>query len=467
VARWLRYVREMSAQLTPSLCEDDEGDVYLEVRAKKQPLPVAALETTQVQFNAFRESQAKLWLPNVTVSVLHLWNDPAALILGMSFEGAYGRRFLDISRGSADRRRLERLLEQERFCVVWPVEGVELSREQPNMREWLPDALAGSEDLDTETWEEAVYTQTRDTPYTFGDRHKPGWKQRRRGRAAVDPRGPISAPLIGDLPAEGSPSIAALELPEGSRWPAGELHDAPDRDDILWCSDAGHADAFRLAANLADAFPKTGLWPFLWDFPGQPGSYCLDYLRELGAVKQVEPQSVLAELWDFPNPPAPAWVEPFTSGFPGLAPPTASGRPTSPFALLADHPQVHHSAEPKLVLVACQRPADVISVIGFECGPEASAAASEIALPVSVLRSWEERFHAFLVRLVPGGLTLVVEAPPETVAQALQVAAEIYAFAPPEDGGRPDALRDLARTLVRGSTWPQRSPHIWELGWPS
>ncbi len=458
----------MPARVTLRLCRvDGDGDVYVEARAKKHPLPVSALEKTHVQFNAFQESQTKLWLPEVRVSVPYLLQDPSAPMLGMRFEGAYGARFLDISRGSAERRGLERLLEQERFRVVWPVEGVEVSREQPNVCEWLPACLAASEDLDAETWEEAVYTSTRDTPYSFGDRHKPGWKQRRRGREAAEVGGPISAPVIGDLPAEGRPSLAGLQLPEGSRWPAGVSPYAPDAEEVLWCSDAAHRDAFRVAAALADVFPRTGLWPCLWDFPDQPGSYCLDYLRELGAVKHVDPAGVLAELWDFPNPPAPEWVEPFTSGFPGLAPPTASGRPASPFALFAEHPQVHHSAEPKLVLVACQRPADVISAIGFECGPEASAAASDLALPVSVLRSWEERFHAFLVRLVPGGLTLAVEAPPETIAQALQVAAELYAFAPPEDGGRPEALRELAGTLVRGSTWPQSSPHIWELGWPS
>jgi hypothetical protein len=458
----------MPVRLALSLCQDDgEGEVYVEARAKKQPLPVAALEKTHIQFSAVQESQTKLWLPEVRVSVPYLPKDPAAPMLGMSFEGAYGARFLDISRGSAERRGLERLLEQERFRVVWPVEGVEVSREQPDMREWLPARLAASEDLDAETWEEAVYTFTRDSPYSFGDRHKPGWKPRRRRRAAGELGGPISAPVIGDLPDEGRPSIVGLELPEGSRWPAGASPDAPDAEEVLWCSDAPHADAFQLATALADVFAKTGLWPCLWDFPDQPGSYCLDYLRGLGAVKDVDPVGVLAELWDFPNAPAPEWVEPFTSGFPGLAPPTASGRPASPFALLTEHPQVHHSAAPKLVLVACQRPADLISAIGFECGPEASAVASDLALAVSVLRSWEERFHAFLVRLVPGGLTLAVEAPPETLEQALQVAAELYAFATPEDGGRPEALRDLARTLVCGSTWPQSSPHIWELGWPS
>jgi hypothetical protein len=463
----LRYVREMPTRLTVSLCEDDKGDVYVEARAKKQPLPVAALEKTHVQFSAVQESQTKLWLPEVKVSVPHLWNDSAAPMLGMSFEGAYGARFLDISRESAERRRLERLLEQEGFRVVWPVEGVEVSREQPDMRHWLPPRLAATEDVDAETWEEAVYTFTRDTAYSFGDRHKPGWKQRRRGRAAANVRGPISAPLIGDLPNEGRPSIVGLELPEGSRWPAGVSPYSPDAEDVLWCSDAAHTDAFRLAAALADVFPTTGLWPCLWDFPDQPGSYCLEELRALDAVKEVDPAVVLGELWDFPNPPAPRWVDPFTSGFPGLAAPTATGRPASPFALFAKHQQVQHSPQRKLVLVACQRPADVIGAIGFECGPEASPAASDVALSVSVLRSWEERFHAFLVQLVPGGLTLAVEAPPETLEQGVQVAAEVYAFAPPEDGGRPGALRDLARKLVRGSTEAQSSPHVWELGWPS
>jgi hypothetical protein len=139
----------------------------------------------------------------------------------------------------------------------------------------------------------------------------------------------------------------------------------------------------------------------------------------------------------------------------------------NPFDLFSQHRLIYHSAEAKLMFVACQRPADVVAALGLECGPEGSAAAGDVALPVAVLRSWEERFHAFLVGLTPGGLTLAVNAPPQGLEHALQVAAEIYAFATPEDGGRPNALRELAQQILLGSTSPQSSPHIWELGWVS
>jgi hypothetical protein len=124
----------MATRLTLSLCQD-AGDVYVEARAK-QPLPVAALETTQVQFNAVLESQSKIWLPNVRVGLLHLWKDSAAHQHGLSFEGASGVHFLDISQGSAARRRLESLLEQESFRVVWPVEGIEVSRPRSSPHIW-------------------------------------------------------------------------------------------------------------------------------------------------------------------------------------------------------------------------------------------------------------------------------------------------------------------------------------------
>jgi hypothetical protein len=462
------------APLRISLCEartgDEPGTVYVEVRGKR-PLPPAALERTHVQFGAVQERHTKLWLPEVKVSVLHLYKEPAAPWLGVGFEGASGSRFLDISRGSAERRLVERLLKQASFRVVWPVEGVEGSHEQPDLRDWLPKALAASEDLDAEMWEEAVYTLLRgffDHAYEFGDRHKPGWQARPpRRRARADVGGPISSPVSGEPPAEDAPTVAGIRLPDGSRSPAGVPPHPPDAEDVLWCSDAAVADVLRLATSLAERFPETGLWPCLWVAFDEPASYCFEFLRDGADPADPDPAAVLAKLWNFWGPPAPEAVEPFTDGFPGLAPPTARGEPSNPFAGFAERWRPLDAQGDKLVLVPCNRPADVITAIGFECGPEGSAAASNISLLASVLRSWEERFHAFLVRLVPGGLTLAVQSPPETLEHALDVAAELYSFAPGEEARRPAALRELAGTLVRDSTHPRSSPYVWEFGWPS
>jgi hypothetical protein len=62
---------------------------------------------------------------------------------------------------------------------------------------------------------------------------------------------------------------------------------------------------------------------------------------------------------------------------------------------------------------------------------------------------------------------LAVQSPPETLEHALDVAAELYSFAPGEEARRPAALRELAGTLVRDSTHPRSSPYVWEFGWPS
>jgi Domain of unknown function (DUF4253) len=457
----------MPVPLIVELRDGGRGDVYVEVRGKR-PFPVAALEHTYIQFWSVQERHTKLWLPLVSVGVPHLYRDPAAPWLGLRFEGASALRYFDISGGSAERRLLGLLLEQGAFRVVWPIERVEVSREQPDMREWLPKVLTGTEDLDAETWEEAVYTVLCDDPtYTFGDRRKAGWGEKpHRRRRNAETTGPIATRASGDLPTEDPPTVTGVALPEGSRSPAGGPPHPLGAEDVLWSSDTVVADAVSLAASLADRFPETGLWPCVWPGFDNPASYCRASLRD-GEPADADPAAVLAELWDFPAPPPHDAVDPFIQGFPGLAVPTADGAAANPFRVLADRSRPLQRPEDKLVLVPCLRPADVLTAIGFECGSEGSSAANDVSLLVAVLRSWEERFHAFLVRLVPGGLTLAVGSPPETLEHALEVAAELYAFAPGEEGARPGVLRELANTLVRNSAHPVGSPYVWELGWPS
>jgi hypothetical protein len=78
----------------------------------------------------------------------------------------------------------------------------------------------------------------------------------RRGQSYI-------AGAAGSLPFNGSPRVGGVRLPPGHR--AGD--GLPE-----WETDAAPSDAIDLAARLADAFPRTGLWPVLWSFPDEPTS---------------------------------------------------------------------------------------------------------------------------------------------------------------------------------------------------
>src|SRR5207248_657870 len=85
--------------------------------------------------------------------------------------------------------------------------------------------------------------------------------------------------------------------------------------------------------------------------------------------------------------------------------------------------RLKHGATPtaRVGLVAADRPADVLPVIGW--GGLANRGESLLPLTV-VLRSWEDRFGARLVDVGYADLRLLVDRPPRTLAAAERIAAE-------------------------------------------
>jgi hypothetical protein len=80
----------------------------------------------------------------------------------------------------------------------------------------------------------------------------------------------------------------------------------------------------------------------------------------------------------------------------------------------------------------------------------------------AVLRSWEDRFGAFLVGLSFATLTLLVGRPPTTDDDSLRVAAEVAALCPdalwqpealPSYERRETTLGAMSRLLVRERVW--------------
>jgi hypothetical protein len=259
----------------------------------------------------------------------------------------------------------------------------------------------------------------------------PGCHEVRSGepvsRAPVErPRTPVPyfAARAGAVPADGTPMVAGIELPRGSRC---SRH---------WASDEVVANAPELARRLAAAFPRTGLWPVLWTERDDPDAYIFPDERPT-AVDAIRVETVLRREWDA--------VGLGPAAFPGLAPALGADAP-------ARFPSVDRPAV--LLLVPANRPADVIAALG---SPDSEYISSLEA--TAIARSWEERFGAAVSTLALGTVGFAVGAPPRTDGQARALAVEWLALQPaaaiPE---YPDGLEYLAPPL-RSDAWEFQLPY--------
>jgi hypothetical protein len=147
-----------------------------------------------------------------------------------------------------------------------------------------------------------------------------------------------------------------------------------------------------------------------------------------------------------------AETAPFGQQWPGLAPsPTPEADPAMRAASYAES-MVAGNPALRLGLVAADRGADALAVVGWTGATNYVSDAGHIA---AVLRGWEERFG---VRLVAAGfaeLYMSVAAPPTTHEAALRVAAEHFALCPDNiwQGSEPCTLAGYADRLVGTPAW--------------
>lgn len=209
----------------------------------------------------------------------------------------------------------------------------------------------------------------------------------------------------------------------------------------MWSSDRPVRNAVALARRLASAFSRTGLWPVLWLDQDDPSNY-MDGALGVDGIAHVNVARFLASRWAALRRTGP----PFVGGFPGLASGPARRRAENPFSTFARYrSQIGRvdSGAYSLLLIPCRRPADAISVVGFELSGPTDGSWS------ALLRSWEDRFGAYLVMLTPAGRTVfAVNSPPHDDSDARQLAAEILASTPPQ-GPAPNALAELTLRLIR------------------
>ncbi|MCX5607847.1 MULTISPECIES: DUF4253 domain-containing protein [unclassified Streptomyces] len=268
------------------------------------------------------------------------------------------------------------------------------------------------------------------------------------------------------MPKTSNPLSALADDPQGLslglELPPGTLLGTARRP-LLWVSDgpvgAGALASYRSRPGLAAA----GLQAVL--FQERRG------LEEWWLTKGLRPERmsdpddhhvepVLREFWNavIPDPEEEGedgeeLIAPFGRDWPGLAESGAVGAagedPETAACALADELiGTGFLPSPRLALVPAGRGADVPTAMGW-CGPANHE--NDTALISTVLRSWEDRFGARVVALGFDELHVSVAAPPRTLAHALPVAAEHFAFSPDNIWQGSGSVRAYADEAVTGS----------------
>jgi hypothetical protein len=273
------------------------------------------------------------------------------------------------------------------------------------------------------------------------------------------------------LPEDGAAVVAGIALPAGQKiygMGAGQPSFYEDAYDpavsgapVAWVTSAPMADAGDAWLALSAAHQETGLVPVLlsraWnmsdDISGD--AFGLWGPEDVGLIDAIDPRMVLASGWDlveeeYQDP----YLLPYRGRFPGLAP---SQQTRLSDGALREAVSTEQPAFLGLVPANC--PADVPAAVGWSVfGTDRPGGAQARSLQIAaVLRSWESRFGARLLRLGSDSiLRILVGQPPATLEDALAVAAEHLAFADEYGRYAGQPIRELAAELIRQPIW-----HFW------
>lgn len=224
-----------------------------------------------------------------------------------------------------------------------------------------------------------------------------------------------------DLPDDGDLRFGLLRL-RGRRVGAARSHGQP----VAWVTEEPVPDAGRAWLAICDMAADTGLRPVL-DVPSAPGGRPGESFYnpvDVADIGRVSAAAILARLWEEKAEDGDALstsqYQPFSGQFPGLAARSEEQLTRDDTLRALDSMPPAH-----ICLVASNRPADLLAVIGWNITDRWDS-----ALPVcAVLRSWEDRFGAQLLQIGPSAeIRLLVERPPRTIAAAQAIAAEQWAF---------------------------------------
>ena len=229
--------------------------------------------------------------------------------------------------------------------------------------------------------------------------------------------------LSDELPIPGTWSQLRALHPESGLWPVF-LHGNEDEPDRPWV----YGDVGQPLLRPPDEFIADAVLESLWNEHTGP-------LSGSSAEERSKDAAIIA-------PFGPAWPGPA----PAIKPPTAPERVADEIAERLVKP-----AQTRLGLVPVVRSADVLGFTGWP-GPTNTTLMEPGALS-AVLRGWEVRFGARLIRVGANSLVLSVAAPPTTQPVALQVAAEHFAFCRDNFSYASGALASYAEELIGVPHW--------------
>lgn len=202
---------------------------------------------------------------------------------------------------------------------------------------------------------------------------------------------------------------------------------------------------------LREQHSRSGLWPvFLQDLADAPGYPWLDVTVGSRPMDRhwdyCDAETALRKRWNHVTGEK-GRVTSAGRPWPGLAPGIES--PADPGATADDFAErLINDVDTRLGLVLIDRGADLPMVTSWWAGDEVSPGEA-----TAILRSWEGRFGARLIRVGFDSLVLSVAAPPTTIAAARHVAAEHLAFCPENVEDVNGAFAAYAEKLVGVQHW--------------
>jgi hypothetical protein len=226
---------------------------------------------------------------------------------------------------------------------------------------------------------------------------------------------------------------------------------------VAWMTDQDVYHPGPQWARLSERAPRTGLQPVLTaGLPSEPerpwvvGEFSQP--EDLASVDRLDAARLLSGWWW--SGPDEAYQEddelramfgPSGPRFPGLAPVLT----TEIDPELTRRALSQYTRDARIALIPADRPADVLPALGWDgaCNHRTSA---ELA---AVLRSWEDRFGARLLEVGFADIRLLVARPPQTLEEALPIAAEHFAFS--DEAGRCGlrGVTEIAPALVNNPFW--------------
>lgn len=259
----------------------------------------------------------------------------------------------------------------------------------------------------------------------------------------------------GALPTAVQPDILGVQLPPGRPvGPDPDHRNAADRHSLMWVSDDVQEDAGSTVLHLQSAFASTGLWPIVLQAlttepvddgrPWRNGEFAPE---QVTAPDSIDISAAVANWWLERMPPADddyagvreaVGTEPPRLASEGLSPRDSVGE-----VLTAGIPG-------RIGLVPVTRPADVPAQIGW-LGATNYIDAGYVS---AMLRSWEDRYGAVLVRIGFDYLHVAVTRVPDSAEAARAIAAEHYAFCPDQVlQGDYDTASEYAQSLINADEW--------------